>query len=133
VKAIAWATRLDVWYLVPVGALAAGTNLRLYPDDGCKAARFEKYRERWELFRGEGAEAKGKGRSAAGSEELCPGDEAVPESVARFRVLSSGGRGFLGVKGGMNFLQPCLSKERRDEDRAPFQDESCLPLSMLLQ
>ena len=29
---------LDVWYVVPVAALAAGTSLRLYPDDGCKTA-----------------------------------------------------------------------------------------------
>jgi hypothetical protein len=77
---------LDVWYLVPVGALAAGTSLRLYPDDGCKAARFEKYREGWELFRGESAEAPGEDTSVAGSEELRPGDEAIPESVARFRT-----------------------------------------------
>jgi PD-(D/E)XK endonuclease len=36
---------LDVWYVVPVQAIAAGTSLRLYPDGGCKSARFEKYRE----------------------------------------------------------------------------------------
>jgi hypothetical protein len=36
---------------VPVGALAQGTSLRLYPDDGCRAARFEKYGEGWDLFR----------------------------------------------------------------------------------
>jgi PD-(D/E)XK endonuclease len=47
---------LDVWYVVPVGALAQGKSLRLYPDDGCKTARFEKYREAWDLFRG-GADA----------------------------------------------------------------------------
>ena len=45
---------LDVWYVVPVGALAQGTSLQLYPDDRCKTARFEKYREAWDLFRGGG-------------------------------------------------------------------------------
>jgi hypothetical protein len=41
---------LNVWYLVPVEALAQGTSLRLYPEGGCKRARFEKYREAWDLF-----------------------------------------------------------------------------------
>src|ERR1700732_2060272 len=35
---------LDVWYVVPVAALAQGKSLRLYPDGGCERARFEKYR-----------------------------------------------------------------------------------------
>ena len=77
---------LDVWYLVPVAALAAGRSLRLYPDDGCKAARFEKYREGWELFRGESAERPGEGRSVGTGEELRSGDEAVAESGVRFRA-----------------------------------------------
>src|SRR5450755_3485378 len=77
---------LDVWYLVPVGALAAGRSLRLYPDDGCKAARFEKYREGWELFRGESAEVRGFDRSVGAGEELRSGDEAVAENGARFRA-----------------------------------------------
>jgi len=33
---------LDVWYVIPVGALAAGTNPRLYPDEGCKSTWFDK-------------------------------------------------------------------------------------------
>ena len=45
---------LDVWYVVPVQAIAAGTSLRLYPDGGCERARFEKYREAWDFFRGDG-------------------------------------------------------------------------------
>jgi hypothetical protein len=76
---------LDVWYLVPVGALAAGRSLRLYPDDGCKTARFEKYREGWELFRGESAEARGEGRPVGAGEEL--GSGAAAGSGARFRAL----------------------------------------------
>jgi PD-(D/E)XK endonuclease len=76
---------LDVWYVVPVAALAAGTSLRLYPDEGCKTARFEKYREGWDLFRGESAEAPGAGASVAADEELRVGDETVSESVVQFR------------------------------------------------
>jgi hypothetical protein len=41
---------LDVWYVVPVEAIAAGTSLRLYPDYDCKQARFEQYKEAWHLF-----------------------------------------------------------------------------------
>jgi hypothetical protein len=75
-----------VWYLVPVAALAAGRSLRLYPDDGCKAARFEKYREGWELFRGERAEALGEDRPVGTSEERRLGDEAVAVGSVRFRA-----------------------------------------------
>lgn len=46
---------VDTWYVVPVAVLAACTSLRLYPDDSCKSARFEKYREAWNVFRGEEA------------------------------------------------------------------------------
>jgi PD-(D/E)XK endonuclease len=41
---------LDVWYVLPVNALGSGTSLRLYPDGGCKTARFEQYREAWNLL-----------------------------------------------------------------------------------
>ena len=78
---------LDVWYVLPVEALAAGRSLRLYPDDGCKAARFEKYREGWDLFRGESAEVASEGESVAAGAELGPAGRAVPESIARFRTL----------------------------------------------
>ena len=76
---------LDVWYVVPVAALAAGTSLRLYPDNGCKTARFEKYREGWDLFRGGRAKLPGEGEPVAACPELSPGDEAGPESIGRFR------------------------------------------------
>jgi hypothetical protein len=56
---------LDVWYVVSVAALAAGTSLRLYPDDGCKTARFEKYRDGWDLFRGGSTEVADAGESVA--------------------------------------------------------------------
>jgi hypothetical protein len=74
---------LDVWYVVPVGALAQGTSLRLYPDDACKAARFEKYREAWQVFRGEeaGEESIGDG------EEREPVDDAIPLCFARWRPV----------------------------------------------
>jgi PD-(D/E)XK endonuclease len=78
---------LDVWYVVPVAALVAGTSLRLYPDDGCKTARFEKYREGWDLFRGESAELPGEGEPVAVRPELNPPDEADPQSIGRFRIL----------------------------------------------
>ena len=45
---------LDVWYVVPIEAIGAGTSLRLHPEGGCKVARFEHYREGWGLFGGEG-------------------------------------------------------------------------------
>jgi hypothetical protein len=49
---------LDVWYVVPVQALAPGTSLRLYPEGGCEKARFEKYREAWHVL-GEAAVEEG--------------------------------------------------------------------------
>ena len=76
---------LDVWYVVPVAALAAGTSLRLYPDDGCKTARFEKYREGWDLFRGESVEVAGE--PVASRPGIYPGDQGIPEGAARFRAL----------------------------------------------
>jgi hypothetical protein len=75
---------LDVWYVVPVGALAQGTSLRLYPDDGCKAARFEKYREAWNVFRGE--EAAGE-ESIGDGEEREPVDDAIPLCFSRWRPV----------------------------------------------
>jgi PD-(D/E)XK endonuclease len=78
---------LDVWYVLPVAALAAGRSLRLYPDDGCKTARFEKYRKGWDLFRGESAAVAGESESVAAGAELSPAGRAVPESIARFRTL----------------------------------------------
>jgi hypothetical protein len=73
---------LDVWYVVPVEALAAGTSLRLYPNDGCKAARFEKYREAWDLFRGDG----GVGERGLDSLEDAI-EEPVPECLVMRRVV----------------------------------------------
>lgn len=71
---------LDVWYVVPVEALAAGTSLRLYPSGECKAARFEKYREGWDLFRGDGA---GECNSSA-DEEV---EESFPQCFVMRRVI----------------------------------------------
>lgn len=68
---------VDVWYVVPVGALAAGTSLRLYPNGGCKAARFETYREGWDLFRGDVTD-----ESAVDSADEDPGNDSVLQSVA---------------------------------------------------
>jgi hypothetical protein len=44
---------LDVWYVIPVEALALVKNLRFYPDIACKRARWEGYREAWGLMGGE--------------------------------------------------------------------------------
>jgi hypothetical protein len=73
---------LDVWYVVPVEALAAGTSLRLYPNDGCKAARFEKYREAWDLFRGDGVADAVASNSVDETVE-----EPVPECFVMRRVV----------------------------------------------
>jgi hypothetical protein len=74
---------LDVWYVVPVEALAAGTSLRLYPDVGCKTARFEKYREGWDLFRGEGADRPAERESGASGQAVPPQDELLGFGLAR--------------------------------------------------
>jgi len=84
---------LDAWYVVPVAALAQGKSLRLYPDDGCKTPRFEKYREAWELFRGDEARGGEEGlaavetesSAAAGDEDR--GDESVPLCFSRLAVV----------------------------------------------
>ena len=74
---------LDVWYVVPVAALAQGKSLRLYPDDGCKTARFEKYREAWELFRREEQRAAVESGSFPIEGDGDPGDESLPLCFAR--------------------------------------------------
>jgi hypothetical protein len=71
---------LDVWYVVPVGVLGPGMSLRLYPAGGCGRARFEEYREGWDLFRGSGADsAPVEAGAAAGSEEEDAAEE--PDST----------------------------------------------------
>ncbi len=76
---------LDVWYVVPVGVLAAGTSLRLYPDNGCKTARFEKYREAWDLFRGDEVGVQGERESVDAGEELDPVHDSIALAFARWR------------------------------------------------
>jgi hypothetical protein len=41
---------LDVWYVLPIAAVANSTSLRFYPDIPCKCARWETYREAWHLL-----------------------------------------------------------------------------------
>lgn len=43
----------DAWYVIPVEDMVGSKCLRFYPDMECKAARWEKYREAWDLLRGE--------------------------------------------------------------------------------
>ncbi len=50
----AYIVPLDMWYVVPLDALGRSTSLQLYPDGACQHARFEKYREAWDFFRGSG-------------------------------------------------------------------------------
>jgi len=71
--------------VVPVEALAQGTSLRLYPDDGCKSARFEKYREAWDLFRGEGSGGAGEDGTVAAGENLDLVDDSIALAFARWR------------------------------------------------
>lgn len=41
----------DVWYLLPVGAFAGAKSLRFYPDGESRCARWEEYREAWDVLR----------------------------------------------------------------------------------
>jgi hypothetical protein len=49
---VAYIIPKKVWYVLPVEAFVPFTTLRFYPDIECKRARWEKYREAWELLRG---------------------------------------------------------------------------------
>jgi len=40
----------NVWYVIPVEAFVTCKNLRFYPDIVCKGARWESYREAWQLM-----------------------------------------------------------------------------------
>jgi hypothetical protein len=42
---------VDTWYVLPVDAFAPRKSLRFYPGIECKCARWEKYREAWDLLR----------------------------------------------------------------------------------
>lgn len=44
---------VDAWYVLPVGIYAPSRSLRFYPDIECRRARWEKYREAWDLLREE--------------------------------------------------------------------------------
>jgi len=41
----------EAWYILPVDAFAPSKSLRLYPDIKFPRARWEKYREAWDLLR----------------------------------------------------------------------------------
>jgi len=43
----------DAWYVLRVEDFVGSKCLRFYPDIECKAARWERYREAWDLLRGE--------------------------------------------------------------------------------
>jgi PD-(D/E)XK endonuclease len=42
---------MDAWYVIPVEDFFPSKSLRFYPDVACKRARWEKYREAWDLLR----------------------------------------------------------------------------------
>jgi len=42
---------VDTWYVLPVEVFAPRKSLRFYPGIECKSARWEKYREAWDLLR----------------------------------------------------------------------------------
>jgi hypothetical protein len=42
----------DVWYLLPAAALVGVKSLRFYPDLESRCARWEQYREAWDVLRG---------------------------------------------------------------------------------
>jgi len=72
---------LDVWYVVPVQALAQGTSLRLYPEGGCERARFEKYREAWDVL----GKAAGDGVAEVLSGADIVEEEEAPGSDPKFK------------------------------------------------
>jgi len=41
----------NTWYVLPVEVFAPRKSLRFYPDIACKCARWETYREAWDLLR----------------------------------------------------------------------------------
>jgi hypothetical protein len=41
---------VDVYYVLPIAAVALAKNLRFYPDIECKCARWEDYREAWRVM-----------------------------------------------------------------------------------
>ena len=41
---------LDVWYILPIDAFTPNKRLRFYPNNHCKRARWETYREAWHLL-----------------------------------------------------------------------------------
>jgi PD-(D/E)XK endonuclease len=77
---------LDVWYVVPVQALAQGRSLRLYPDGGCERARFEKYREGWDFFRG-GEAADVTPAEAEDEQDEEPVEERVMQWIIRRPII----------------------------------------------
>ena len=42
---------VDAWYVLPIEAFAPSKSLRFYPDVNCRRARWERYREAWDLLR----------------------------------------------------------------------------------
>lgn len=41
----------DAWYIIPIRALRGKMNLAFHPDGPARRAKWEKYRDRWDLLR----------------------------------------------------------------------------------
>jgi hypothetical protein len=48
---VAYIIPKKTWYVLPIEVFAPSKSLRFYPDIECKRARWEKYREAWDLMR----------------------------------------------------------------------------------
>src|SRR5271169_2350180 len=51
---------LDVWYLLPIGAVGRAKSLRFYPDIQSRKPQWEEYREAWEVLRVDGGRGKNR-------------------------------------------------------------------------
>jgi hypothetical protein len=75
---------VDVYYVLPIAAVALAKNLRFYPDIECKCARWEGYREAWRVM---GVEWKL--RLPDGTVLQCGLESTVPRHEFRVQVHSS--------------------------------------------
>ena len=48
---VAYIVPKTAWYVLPIEVFAPARSLRFYPDIECKRAKWEGYRERWDLMK----------------------------------------------------------------------------------
>lgn len=63
---VAYIIPKKTWYVLPVEVFVPSRSLRFYPDIECKRAKWEGYREAWDLLRGVGLRRDVVWSSAAG-------------------------------------------------------------------